>query len=298
MRAQGAAMGAVRMESESWSRSCLVGCASALALAASASGAVVYQNTHNNGTFTPFSVVTAPGTRYGDGGWLGPPPGGGAYTLTGLTLRMAVYNSATPGTTDLTITINDGDPSGQLQGTGAVLHTTGVTGVALPATPPLQAVAFEVFVPLGSVSTLGGLNSIGFSVGVSNFSYDGQFGFALSTTSGQVAGNATPRASRFVGGAWTTFQFNDDPETGVANYVARFDGDAGGSACVADFDDGTGTGTQDGGVDIADLLYYLLLFDTGNIVADIDDGSGTNTPDQGVDISDLLYFLFRFELGC
>ncbi len=69
-------------------------------------------------------------------------------------------------------------------------------------------------------------------------------------------------------------------------------------ACVADYDDGSGTGTTDGAVDISDLLYYLALFDAGNLAADIDDGSGTNTPDGGVDISDLLYFLFRFDAGC
>ncbi len=68
--------------------------------------------------------------------------------------------------------------------------------------------------------------------------------------------------------------------------------------CVADVDNGSGTGTPDGGVDISDLLYYLTLFDAGNIAADLDNGSGTGTPDGGVDISDLLYFLVRFDLGC
>ncbi len=33
-------------------------------------------------------------------------------------------------------------------------------------------------------------------------------------------------------------------------------------------------------------------------VADVDDGSGTGTPDGGVTIDDLLYFLQRFESGC
>ncbi len=68
--------------------------------------------------------------------------------------------------------------------------------------------------------------------------------------------------------------------------------------CIADVDDGTGTGTPDGGVDIADLLYYLSLFEAGNLDADVDDGTGTGTPDNGVDISDLLYFLVRFGAGC
>ncbi len=68
--------------------------------------------------------------------------------------------------------------------------------------------------------------------------------------------------------------------------------------CVADIDDGSGTGTPDGGVDISDLLYYLFLFDAGDLDADVDDGSSTGTPDGGVDISDLLYFLVRFDAGC
>ncbi len=68
--------------------------------------------------------------------------------------------------------------------------------------------------------------------------------------------------------------------------------------CPADTDDGSGTGTPDGGVDISDLLFYLSLFDQGALRADFDDGSGTGLPDNGVDISDLLYYLTRFELGC
>jgi hypothetical protein len=69
-------------------------------------------------------------------------------------------------------------------------------------------------------------------------------------------------------------------------------------ACVADVDDGSGTGTPDGGVTVDDLLYYLVLFENGDSRADVDDGSGTGTPDAGVTIDDLLYFLVRFEAGC
>jgi YVTN family beta-propeller protein len=68
--------------------------------------------------------------------------------------------------------------------------------------------------------------------------------------------------------------------------------------CIADVDDGSGTGTPDGGVTIDDLLYYLTIFEAGVIDADVDDGSGTGTPDGGVTIDDLLYFLTRFEGGC
>ncbi len=70
------------------------------------------------------------------------------------------------------------------------------------------------------------------------------------------------------------------------------------TVCVADFDDGSGTGTPDGGVTIADLLYFLSAFEDGDVRADIDDGSGTGTRDGGVDISDLIHFLEHFDEGC
>ncbi len=69
-------------------------------------------------------------------------------------------------------------------------------------------------------------------------------------------------------------------------------------ACVADYDDGSGNGTPDGGVTIDDLIYYLGLFEAGDVCADVDDGSGTNTLDGGVTIDDLIYYLGRFEAGC
>ncbi len=69
-------------------------------------------------------------------------------------------------------------------------------------------------------------------------------------------------------------------------------------ACVADYDDGSGTGTPDGGVTIDDLIYYLGVFEAGGTCADVDDGSNTGTTDGGVTIDDLIYFLTRFEAGC
>ena len=68
--------------------------------------------------------------------------------------------------------------------------------------------------------------------------------------------------------------------------------------CPADVDDGSGTGTPDGGVDINDLLYFLAQYEAGLAPADLDDGSGTGTPDGGVDINDLLFFLTHYEAGC
>lgn len=71
-----------------------------------------------------------------------------------------------------------------------------------------------------------------------------------------------------------------------------------GASCPADLDDGTGTGTPDGGVSIDDLVYFLGVFPAGALGADLDDGTGTGTPDGGVSIEDLIYFLTRFEAGC
>jgi hypothetical protein len=68
--------------------------------------------------------------------------------------------------------------------------------------------------------------------------------------------------------------------------------------CTADVDDGTFTGTPDGGVTIDDLLYYLAIFEQGVVSADLDDGTGTGTPDGGVTIDDLLYYILHFEAGC
>jgi WD40 repeat protein len=68
--------------------------------------------------------------------------------------------------------------------------------------------------------------------------------------------------------------------------------------CVADVDDGTGTGTPDGGVTIDDLLYYVAIYAEGELRADVDDGSGAGRPDGGVTIDDLLYYLERYDAGC
>ncbi len=68
--------------------------------------------------------------------------------------------------------------------------------------------------------------------------------------------------------------------------------------CLADLDDGSGSGTPDGGVDINDLLFFLINFEAGTAAADLDNGGGIGIPDGGVDINDLLFFLVRFEAGC
>ncbi|QQS08829.1 MAG: hypothetical protein IPK69_12740 [Phycisphaerales bacterium] len=68
--------------------------------------------------------------------------------------------------------------------------------------------------------------------------------------------------------------------------------------CIADVDDGSATGHADGGTTIDDLLYYLSLFNAGDLRADVDNGSGQAFPDGGVTIDDLLFYLTRFNLGC
>ncbi len=69
-------------------------------------------------------------------------------------------------------------------------------------------------------------------------------------------------------------------------------------ACPADLDDGSMTGTPDGGVTVSDLLYFLNEFGIGTSNADVDDGLNSGDCDGGVTISDLLYYLTRFQAGC
>lgn len=71
-----------------------------------------------------------------------------------------------------------------------------------------------------------------------------------------------------------------------------------GPRCVADMDNGTGTGLPDDGVTIDDLLYFLDLYAVGASCADLDDGAGSGIPDYGVTIDDLLFFLQHFAEGC
>lgn len=68
--------------------------------------------------------------------------------------------------------------------------------------------------------------------------------------------------------------------------------------CIADVDDGSGTGARDGGVGIEDLIYYLTQYETGSLPADVDDGNGSGFPDGGVGIEDLLFYLTRYDSGC
>lgn len=71
-----------------------------------------------------------------------------------------------------------------------------------------------------------------------------------------------------------------------------------GCGCLADMDDGTGSGIGDGAVTIDDLLYYLDVFRVGGSRADVDNATGSGTRDGAVTIDDLLYYLGRFDSGC
>ncbi len=80
--------------------------------------------------------------------------------------------------------------------------------------------------------------------------------------------------------------------------VSLFVNNASISTCPSDVDNGSGSGTPDGGVTIDDLLYYISLFRSGNAASDMDNGSGTGTPDGGTTIDDLLFYLDRYRTGC
>ncbi len=91
--------------------------------------------------------------------------------------------------------------------------------------------------------------------------------------------------------------YPDCDETGCIDLWDHMCGQIPGT-CRADLDDGSATGTPDGGVDINDLLYFLAQYEAGSLNADLDDGSGEGNPDYGVDIKDLLFFLLHYEGGC
>lgn len=184
-----------------------------------ASATTYFKNTNDNGLFTPFNSSTPAGVRYGDGGWLSDfQPGG--FTLTGITLGLAAFGGTANGTTDITFTFNDGDPSGLVFGTGNTLYSTTITNVQLIADEASPATLFDLYIPLPSIVTAGGFNNIGFSIGVSNFNFDGQFGFQCSSAFGQQIGFYTNNASYYSGSNWSLFSFGPGA-FGVGNFVAE-----------------------------------------------------------------------------
>ena len=237
---------------------------------------VVFDAGSDNGFFTPFNSSNAATVRYGDSGWLGPGPGAPGVVLGSITLRLATWGSALPGTTDVEFTLNDGDPSGLVFGTGAVLYATTITGVELPAAAfPPDAAYFELEIPLPNVATLGGFNNVGWSIRCRNFSYQGQFGFQVSTCGAQYVGFYTNNASYFNGSTWSLFSFGQDPCTQVANYSVTIRS----AGCAADLD-------GDGEVSAKDLA--TLLASWGEIGKDLPsdlDGDGVV---DALDLASLL----------
>lgn len=177
---------------------------------------IVFDNAPNNGYFVPFNSSTPAGTLYGDSGWLGNT--GGTFTLTKIRLGLVTQNGTSKGSTDLRFTLNDGSPSGMVFGSGAPLYETTIEDVQLPEGLGPQYYSITIDVP--NVQTLGGFNNIGWSVGVENFDFNGDFGFQCSTAFGQQVGFYTNNASYYDGSNWSLFAFSQDPETGVANFVA------------------------------------------------------------------------------
>ena len=133
---------------------------------------------------------------------------------------------------------------------------------------------------------------------------------ASPTTDGFTDGNVLDFPNAIVNSSATTgldlgFAITDTTGTrtfAATKYLAHeilwFQMDVGGGACIADVDDGSGTGTPDGAVTIDDLLFYITIFQLGGVEADVDDGSSTGTTDGAVTIDDLLYYLIRFQSGC
>jgi hypothetical protein len=185
-----------------------------------ASAQVVFQNSNDNGYFTPFSTSTPAGTRFGDSGWIG--SGADApVALNTLRLGLVVAGGTGAGTTDLTFTFNDGDPSGLVFGPGTTTYSTTITNVTLPDASA-GAAFFDVTIPLFGTLTTGGFNNIGWSVGVQNFNYSGTFGFQCASTLTQSVGFYTNNASQYNPGAgsWSLFSFGGGT-FGVANFVAQ-----------------------------------------------------------------------------
>ncbi|QQS08465.1 MAG: hypothetical protein IPK69_10775 [Phycisphaerales bacterium] len=68
--------------------------------------------------------------------------------------------------------------------------------------------------------------------------------------------------------------------------------------CATDIDDGSGTGTPDGGVTIDDLLYYIQLFREGSSLADVTDDGLQCHGDGAVTIDDLLWYINALHGSC
>jgi endonuclease/exonuclease/phosphatase family metal-dependent hydrolase len=228
-------------------------------------------------TLAASAGFTAPGGSFND-----------AATAGGLSHAITM-NTATLGPKNGTITINSNDPD-------VPALVISVTGNVVSANQPPVANA-------GPDQTVTDTDGDGFQSVTLN-----------GSGSTDPQGNGTITEYRWLDGA-TTISASSSPTITTlfavgSRVITLRVTDSGGlfstdtvnitvnPGCVADVDDGTGTGTPDGGVGVEDLLYYLSLYDAGSPGADTDDGTGTGTRDGGVGIEDLLYYLTRFDAGC
>ena len=243
----------------------------ALAPASAASAQVVFETGNDNGYFTPINAVNAGTVKYGDSGWLGSGPGSPGVPLGRMTLRLATFGSAVPGSTDIEFTLNDGDPSGLVFGSGAPLYSTTIVGVELPGAFGSDPTYFDVVITLPSVTTLGNFNNVGWSVKCRNFNYAGSFGFQVGTCTAQTTGYYTNNASFNNGTSWSLFAFGANTCTQIAQYSVMIER----AQCTGDLD---GSGVIDG----ADLGGLLGAWGTPGSPADLDGDGTVGGADLGV----------------
>ena len=243
----------------------------ALAPASAASAQVVFETGNDNGYFTPFNSANAGTVKYGDSGWLGSGPGSPGVPLGRMTLRLATFGGEVPGSTDIEFTLNDGDPSGLVFGSGAVLYSTTIAGVELPAAFGTDPTYFDVVIPLPRVMTLGNFNNVGWSVKCRNFNYTGSFGFQVGICTSQAFGFYTNNASFNNGTSWSLFAFGANTCTQIAQYSVVIER----AQCTGDLD---GSGVVDG----ADLGGLLGAWGTPGSPADLDGDGTVGGADLGV----------------
>ncbi len=191
----------------------------AACLSSAVSAQVLFQTGSDIGFFTPFNSANADTVKYGDSGWLGG-PGAIPMALGRFTFNLATFggDGINAGTTDIEFTLNDGDPSGLVFGTGAVLYSKTLTGVVLPASSNVNPALFELVIPLPSVMTTGGFNNVGWSIKLRNYNYSGQFGFQVGSCNVQYVGFYTNNASYWNGTSWSLFAFGADTCQQIAQY--------------------------------------------------------------------------------
>lgn len=195
---------------------------SACTTTAGAQSQVVFFTANDSGYFTPFDGNNAETVKYSDSGWLGG-PGSPPAKLTRITLDLATFDAPRQGSVDLELTINDGDPSGLVFGSGTELYRTTIKGVILPATGSLKASYFSLSVDLPSVMLAGNFNDVGWSVSLHNYDFSGQFGFQVGTCNAQLLGFYTNNASHFDGASWSLFSFGANPCTQIAQYAVSIE---------------------------------------------------------------------------